>query len=268
MSPSFGRGVMTNHVVDLKNTDCALIIGSNAAENHPITMKWLTKAREERGAKIIHVDPRFTRTSAVADVYAPLRSGTDIPFIGGMIKYILDNELYHRDYVAYYTNASFLVDEGYDFQDGLFSGYDAAKRQYDSSSWNYQKDAAGNPIRDMTLQHPRCVLQLMKKHYERYDIDTVCRVTGCPKDKYMEVLRTFCATGAPNKVGTIMYAMGTTQHTVGSQNVRSYAILQLLLGNIGRPGAEPMPCGERITFKGLRIWPSCSISSPDTSIPR
>ncbi len=236
MSPSFGRGVMTNHVVDLKNTDCALIIGSNAAENHPITMKWLTKAREERGAKIIHVDPRFTRTSAVADVYAPLRSGTDIPFIGGMIKYILDNELYHRDYVAYYTNASFLVDEGYDFQDGLFSGYDAAKRQYDSSSWNYQKDAAGNPIRDMTLQHPRCVLQLMKKHYERYDIDTVCRVTGCPKDKYMEVLRTFCATGAPNKVGTIMYAMGTTQHTVGSQNVRSYAILQLLLGNIGRPG--------------------------------
>ena len=137
---------MTNHVIDLKNTDCALIIGSNAAENHPITMKWLTKAREERGAKIIHVDPRFTRTSAVADIYAPLRSGTDIPFIGGMIKYVLDNELYHRDYVAYYTNASFLVAEGYDFHDGLFSGYDPEKRQYDSSSWITER-CRGNLIR-------------------------------------------------------------------------------------------------------------------------
>lgn len=236
MSPSFGRGVMTNHIIDMKNTDCALIIGSNVAENHPITMKWLLKAREERGAKLIHVDPRFTRTSAVADIYAPLRSGTDIAFIGGMIKYIIDNNLYHKDYVVNYTNAAFLINDGFDFKDGLFSGYDESKKAYDPTTWDYQRDAEGKPIKDPTLTNPRCVFQLLKKHYERYDIDTVCRITGTPKDKYLEVLETFCATGAPDKTGCIIYAMGTTQHTVGSQNVRSYAMVQLLLGNAGRPG--------------------------------
>lgn len=234
LSPSFGRGAMTNHVVDVKNTDVALIIGSNAAENHPIMMKWLIKARLERGAKIIHVDPRFTRTSAVSDIYAPLRSGTDIPFIGGMIKYIIDNKLYHREYVANYTNASFIIRPDYDFHDGLFSGY--ADGKYDVTSWDYEMDAEGKPLKDPTLQHPRCVFQLMKKHYSRYDIDTVCKITGTPKNKYLKVLETYCATGAPNKTGTIMYAMGTTQHTVGTQNVRSYAMVQLLLGNMGRPG--------------------------------
>lgn len=227
---------MTNHVIDLKNTDCALIMGSNAAENHPITMKWLIKAREERGAKIIHVDPRFTRTSARADIYAPLRSGTDIAFLGGMIKYIIEEEKYHKDYVVNYTNASYLIKEEYSFQDGLFSGYDAEKRAYDVSSWDYQYDDAGTPLKDPTLQDPRCVFQLMKEHYKRYDIDTVCQITGTPKNKYLEVLETFCATGAPNKTGTIMYAMGITQHTVGSQNVRAFSIIQMLLGNMGRAG--------------------------------
>lgn len=236
LAPSFGRGVMTNHVVDMKNTDCALIMGSNAAENHPITMKWLLQARDKRGAKIIHVDPRFTRTSARADLHAPLRSGTDIAFLGGMINYIIDNELYHKDYVVNYTNAAFLIKNEFDFKDGLFTGYDKANRKYDTASWDYQVDDNSIPLTDVSLQNPRCVFQLMKKHYERYDIDTVCRITGTPKNKYMEVLKTFCATGAPNKTGTILYAMGITQHTVGSQNIRAFSIVQMLLGNMGRPG--------------------------------
>lgn len=236
MSPSFGRGAMTNSVNDLKNTDCALIMGSNAAENHPITFKWLNKAREERGAKIIHVDPRYTRTSAVSDIWAPLRSGTDIAFMGGIINYILENKLYHEDYVKYYTNAPVLVAEGYDFNDGLFSGYDAENRKYDQKLWDYQYGTDKLPIRDLTLQHPRCVFQLLKKHYSRYDIDTVCKVTGTPKDKYMEVIEAYAASGATNKTACILYAMGTTQHTVGSQNVRAFSVAQLLLGNMGRPG--------------------------------
>jgi len=233
---------MTNHVVDIKNSDCVLIIGGNTAENHPIAMKWALKAREERGAKIIHVDPRFTRTSAVADIYAPLRSGTDIAFIGGMIKYALDNELYSKEYVLNYTNASFIVADTYNFdpETGLFSGYtfDEQKKigQYDQKMWDYKRDEKGMPLKDPTLTDPRCVFQLLKQHYSRYDIDTVCRITGTPKDKYLEVLKTYCATGAVDKVGTILYAMGTTQHSVGSQNCRIYAILQLLLGNVGRPG--------------------------------
>ncbi len=223
-------------MIDLKNADVALIMGSNAAENHPISFKWLLKGKEERGTKIIHVDPRFTRTSARSDLYAKLRSGTDIAFLGGMVKYIIDNELYHKDYVVYYTNAALIVKDDFDFDDGLFSGYDADKRSYDISTWDYQLDAEGKALKDVTLQDPHCVFQLLKKHYDRYDIDTVCAVTGTPKNRYLEVLELFCSTGAPDKTGTIMYAMGITQHTVGSQNVRAFAVVQLLLGNIGRPG--------------------------------
>ncbi len=227
---------MTNHWTDMRNTDCALIIGSNAAENHPMSFKWLMKAKETRGAKIIHVDPRFCRTSARADIYAPLRSGTDIAFIGGMINYIIQNNLYFRDYVVNYTNAPFIIEDGFDFNDGLFSGYDPEKRKYDQSTWKYKTDADGNPLKDMTLEHPRCVFQLLKKHFERYDVDTVCKITGTPKELFLKVTETFAATGVPDKSGTILYAMGTTQHSVGSENVRAYAILQLLLGNIGVPG--------------------------------
>ena len=227
---------MTNHWVDLRNTDCALIMGSNAAENHPMSFKWLMKAKETRGAKIIHVDPRFCRTSARSDLYAPLRSGTDIAFVGGMINYIFENNLYFHDYVANYTNAPFIIDDGFDFKDGLFSGYDPEKRKYDQSTWNYKTDADGNPLKDPTLENPRCVFQLMKKHYERYDVDTVCKTTGTPKDLFLKVAEAYAATGVPDKSGTIMYAMGTTQHSVGSENVRIFAVLQLLLGNIGVPG--------------------------------
>ncbi len=236
LANSFGRGAMTNHFVDFKNTDCALIIGSNAAENHPISFKWLFKAREERGAKIIHVDPRYTRTSAKADIWCPIRPGTDIAFLGGIINYILENDLYWKDYVVNYTNASFIIDEAFEFNDGIFSGYDPTTRKYDPKAWAYKTDESGNVLKDPTLQHPRCVFQLLKKHYSRYDVDTVCKITGAPKQTFIEVAKTFAATGKPDKSGTILYAMGITQHTVGSQNVRALAILQLLLGNIGLPG--------------------------------
>ncbi len=226
---------MTNHWNDLQNTNCALIIGANPAENHPISFRWLTKAKEN-GGKIISVDPRFTRTSSQADVYAALRSGTDIPFIGGMIKYAIENDLIQKEYVGKYTNASFIVKEDYDFNDGLFTGYDEGARTYDKTKWAFETAEDGTPIKDESLQHPRSVFQLMKKHYSRYDVDTVIAVTGTPKQDYLDVCAAFCETGRPDKSGTIMYAMGTTQHTVGSQNVRIYAILQLLLGNIGIPG--------------------------------
>lgn len=226
---------MTNHWSDLQNTDVALIMGGNPAENHPISFRWLTKAKE-RGAKILSVDPRFTRTSSKADVYAQLRSGTDIAFMGGMIKYAMDNELYHKDYVVNYTNASFIVKEDYKFDDGLFSGYDEATRKYDRATWAFETNEDGTPKEDKTLKHPRSVFQIMKKHYERYDVETVTSVTGTSKEDYLKVCETFCSTGQVGKSGTIMYAMGTTQHTVGSQNVRAFGIIQLLLGNIGLPG--------------------------------
>ena len=212
-----------------------MIIGSNAADNHPISFKWVTQAMEN-GAKLINVDPRFTNTSAKADIYAPIRPGTDIAFIGGLINYILENELYNKEYIVEYTDAPFLVDENFDFHDGLFSGYDSETRQYDKSTWRYQNSEFGEYLEDKSLQDPQCVFQLLKKHFSRYDMDIVCAITGMPKDIFLEIARTYCATGATDKAGTIMYAMGATQHTVGTQNVRSYAILQLLLGNIGMAG--------------------------------
>lgn len=226
---------MTNHWSDLQNTDCALIMGGNPAENHPISFRWLTKAKE-KGAKIVSVDPRFTRTSSKADVYASLRSGTDIAFMGGMINYALENNLIHREYVAEYTNASFIVKKDFAFNDGLFSGYDEATRKYDKTKWAFETDEEGNPKKDKTLTHPRSVFQLMRKHFSRYDVDSVIAVTGTPKEDYLKVCETFCSTSKIGKSGTIMYAMGTTQHTVGTQNVRAFGIIQLLLGNIGLPG--------------------------------
>ena len=231
---------MTNHWNDIANSDCILAIGSNCAENHPAAFTHIMKAKE-RGAKLISVDPRFTRTSAVAEIYAPLRSGTDIAFVGGMIKYVLDDMernpgKYNMTYVTEYTNAALLINP--DFKgpadlDGVFSGLDASKRSYDKSTWQYQVDADGIPEKDKTLKHPNCVFQLLKKHFARYDVDKVCKITGTPEDVYLEICNTYAATGKTGKSGTIMYAMGTTQHTYGTQNIRSYAILQLLLGNIG-----------------------------------
>ncbi len=226
---------MTNHWIDFKNSDCILIMGSNAAENHPISFKWVLKA-QEKGGTVIHVDPRYTRTSTKADLYAPLRSGSDIAFLGGLIKYIVENDLIQKEYVLQYTNASFIVSKDFGFKDGLFTGFDEAARKYDKKSWAFEMDENGVPKRDMTLSDPRCVYQIMKKHYERYNVKTVVSVTGTPEDKLMAVYKTYAATGKPEKAGTILYAMGWTQHTVGVQNIRAMSMIQLLLGNMGVAG--------------------------------
>lgn len=226
---------MTNHWMDIINADVILIMGGNPAENHPISFRWVNKA-VEKGATLICVDPRFTRSAAKAHIYAPLRSGTDIAFLGGMIKYILDNELIQKEYVVEYTNASFLVDEKFSFEDGLFSGYDPKGRKYDRSTWKYQVEANGLPKMDKTLQNPHCVYQLLKKHYSRYNLDIVSQITGTPKEDLLKVYKAYTATGKSDKVGTILYAMGWTQHTVGTQNIRTMCIIQLLLGNMGMAG--------------------------------
>ncbi len=226
---------MTNHWIDIKNADAILIIGSNAAEHHPISFKWVLKAKD-KGAVVMHVDPKFSRTSARSDFHVPLRSGTDIAFMGGMINYVLENEKYFKDYVLKYTDAATIVGEGYGFNDGLFTGYDAKTRSYDRSKWAVETDADGVPKRDETLKHPRCVFNLLRQHYSRYTLDTVSSVTGVSKENLLRVYENFSATGTPEKAGTIMYALGWTQHTVGVQNIRSAGILQLLLGNIGVAG--------------------------------
>ena len=226
---------MTNHWIDIKNADCILIMGSNAAENHPISMKYVTQA-QLGGAKMICVDPRVTRTSAKADIYAALRSGTDIAFLGGMIKYILENKLYNEAYVANYTNAPFIVGKAYGFKDGLFSGYDAKNKKYDKKKWAFDMDANGVPKMDRSLKNSRCVFQLLKKHFSRYDLKKVSQITGTPEDALKEIYQTYGASGETGKAATIMYAMGWTQHTTGVQNIRTMAMIQLLLGNMGVAG--------------------------------
>ena len=229
---------MTNHWIDLKNADVILAMGSNPASNHPISMKWIKRA-QEKGGKLICVDPRFTQTAAKADLYAPLRSGTDIAFLGGMINYILEKELFFKEYVINYTNAAFLVSPDYKGPadlDGLFSGYNLEKKNYDKASWSIQKGADGIALKDPTLQDPNCVFQLLKKHYARYTVDKVVSITGTPKDKLLAVYEIYGSTGKPDRVGTECYAMGWTQHTVGTQNIRAMTIIQQLLGNMGMAG--------------------------------
>src|SRR3972149_6691683 len=234
---------MTNHWNDIANADCILAIGCNPAENHPASFTWINKAKDN-GAKLISVDPRFTRTSSKADIYCKIRPGTDIAFVGGMIKHVLDQiearpDQFNMVYITEYTNARFLVRSDYigpaDL-DGVFSGYNANTRAYDKSTWDYERDAQGWPKHDPTLKDPKCVFQVLKRHFARYDVDTVCRITGTPPKDYLATCRAFAATGRPDKAGTILYAMGGTQHTHGVQNIRAYSILQLLLGNMGVAG--------------------------------
>ena len=227
---------MTNHWVDIKNADLVLVMGGNAAEAHPCGFKWVIEAKKDRGAKLVVVDPRFTRSAAVSDYYAPIRAGSDIAFLGGVINYLLANDKIHHDYVKAYTNAAFLIDEGYKFEDGLFSGYNAEKRSYAKDTWKYQLDSQGFAKVDDTLQDPNCVFQLMKKHYARYTPELVSSVTGTPREQFLKVCEYIAETAAPNKTMTICYALGWTQHSVGSQNIRTMAMIQLLLGNMGMAG--------------------------------
>lgn len=236
LAATFGRGAMTNHWRDIRNSDLILINGANPAEAHPVGFQWFMRAKLDRGAKMIHADPRFTRTSAVADMHLPIRTGTDAAYFGGLINHVLQNQKYHEEYVVNYTNASFLVKDGYGFTDGLFSGYDATKRSYDTSTWGYDADSDGFAHRDLTLQDPRSVFQLMKAHYARYTPEMVSRITGIPADRFTAVAEMVAEMGRPDRVMTIVYAVGLTHHTTGSQLIRSASALQLLLGNIGRPG--------------------------------
>src|SRR5712692_3594901 len=245
---------MTNHWRDIRHADVILINGANPAEAHPVGFQWFMKAKLDPtkgpgaggGAKLIHADPRYTRTSAVSDTYLRIRTGTDVAYFGGLINYVLQNNLYHADYVKNYTNASFVVKQGFDFNDGLFSGYNSTSRSYDVSSWGYETE--GTPLdgapgttqakakRDLTLQDPRSVFQLLKKFYSRYTPEMVSSITGIPAAQFLEVAKIVGETGRPDKVMTVVYAVGLTHHTTGGQLIRSGAVLQLLLGNMGRPG--------------------------------
>src|SRR6266571_620396 len=227
---------MTNHWRDIKNSDLILINGANPAEAHPVGFQWFMRAKLDRGAKIIHADPRFTRTSAVADMYLRIRTGTDVAYFGGLINHVLQNNLFHDEYVRNYTNASFIVKEGYSFKDGLFSGYNPDKRSYDISSWSYETGSNGFAKRDLTLKHERSVFQLLKAHYSRYTPDVVSSITRIPVDQFNKITNLVGQMGKPDKVMTIVYAVGLTHHTTGGQLIRSGSVLQLLLGNIGRPG--------------------------------
>jgi len=229
---------MTNHWIDVKNANVVLIMGANPAENHPVAFRWILRAKDN-GGKIICVDPRFTRSASKADIYAPLRPGTDIAFLGGMIRYIIENKLYQEESVRKYTNAGYLVSpefKGPGDAAGLFSGYDPKKKAYDAKSWGYQKDADEKVRKDETLKDPNCVFQLMRKHYSRYTPEMVSSITGTPKDTLLKVYETYGATGKPDRSGTSLYAMGWTQHTVGTQNIRAMSIIQMLLGNMGVAG--------------------------------
>ena len=222
---------MTNHWVDLQNCKTILVEGSNVAENHPMAFKWIRKA-QENGAKIIHVDPRYTRTSAAADVYARIRPGTDAAFQNTMISHIIVNKLYDEDYVVTHTNALYMGDEAFDFKDGVFSGYDEATHSYDTRTWGYQLDAKSYPRIAKSLDDPHCIFSRLKTFVSRYTLEMGERITGIPADQIRQIAEMM----ATNKPGSILYALGMTQHTTGVQGIRSFTILQLLLGNIGKPG--------------------------------
>ena len=260
---------MTNGWIDIKNTDMMLIMGGNPAENHPCGFKWAMEAKRNRNAKLISVDPRFTRTSSTADLFCQIRAGSDIAFLGGVIRYAIENNRIAKDYLINYTNAAFIVKEGFKLpEDGLYSGFDSAKGNYDRTTWSYEGTGSSggqagttghapepkpgavggatppptlppNVAYDLTLQHPRCVFQLLKQQYSRYTPETVERITGIPKEQYLKAVDLFTSVrkdGDMKKVATIIYAVGWTQHTFGTQIIRTAAMLQLLLGNVGRAG--------------------------------
>jgi formate dehydrogenase major subunit len=254
LGTSFGRGGATTAQQDLSNSDAILIMGSSMAENHPVGFQWVMEARE-RGAKIIHVDPRFTRTSAMADIWVPLRAGTDILFLGGLINYVLENNKYFHDYVTHYTNAPVIINDKFqDTEDlgGVFSGFDPESHEYDPATWLYAgseikaadsgathaASSGGHALRgspggghghdrggevgkesqhqqDRTLQNPRCVFQLLKKHFARYTPEMVERYCGIPRNVFLKVAEAFSNASGPDKTAAICYAVGWTQHSKG-----------------------------------------------------
>jgi len=286
LGTSYGRGGATTAQQDLQYSDAILIMGSSMAENHPVGFQWVMEARE-KGAKVIHVDPRYSRTSAMADYWLPLRPGSDIIFLGALISYVLTHEKYFREYVIHYTNASTLLRD--DFRDtedlgGIFSGWNQEEKEYDPKTWIYEgspsKDSGGvfaghskhggghgkdrggeagelgEHKNDPSLQHPRCVFQVLKKHFARYTPELVESSCGIPKEKFLEVAETYTSASGPERTGAICYAVGWTQHSKGPQIIRAAAILQLLLGNTGRPGGGVMALRGHATIQGSTDVPT------------
>jgi len=236
---------MSNGWIDIKNTDMMLIMGGNPAENHPCGFKWPIEAKLHRNAKLIVVDPRFTRTAATADLFLQIRAGADIAFLGGVINYAIQSNRIAHDYLVNFTNAAFIVKEGFKLpEDGLYSGFDASTQVYDKATWNYEGAGQAGQLPptvafDATLQHPRSVFQLLKQQYSRYTPEMVERITGIPRDQFLKAADLFTSVrtdGDMKKVATIIYAVGWTHHTFGTQIIRTAAMLQLLLGNVGRAG--------------------------------
>ncbi len=300
LGTSFGRGAATNYQQDLANSDCVLFMGSNMAEAHPVGFRWPMKAKEQ-GATLIHVDPRYTRMSAMCDVHVGIRAGSDIAFLGGLVNYVLSHDRWFKDYVLNYTNAACIVQGGFrdtEDLDGLFSGYDGDRKTgtYDARAgrWRYscleekeEEEWSGTtpmyrmlrlgmhghsletgsgtyvgkrrestsveeaaPDRDSTLEHPRCVFQILKRHFARYTPEMVSQVCGCAPEELVRVAELLCANSGPERTSAVVYALGWTQHTTGVQMIRTAGILQLLLGNMGRPGGGIMAMRGHSTIQG------------------
>jgi formate dehydrogenase major subunit len=295
----------------MKNADSVLIMGSNMAECHPVAFRWVmqAKTRPANPATVIHADPRFTRTSAMADIYAPVRAGSDIVFLGALIHYVLEQhaplfekmaqagdlslltprEKFFHDYLVHYTNAATLITE--DFKDteelaGFFSGFDEKTKKYDTSKWRYQREApkessAPPPVsgkesfgdivkklvtpaakEDPTLQHERCVFQILRRHYQRYTPELVEQVCGTPRETFLKVAETVLNNAGPDRTSAICYAVGWTQHTTGVQMIRTAAVLQLVLGNIGRPGGGILALRGHASIQGSTDIPTLYHSLP------
>jgi formate dehydrogenase major subunit len=283
LGTSFGRGGATDYQQDLMNSDCIVVMGSNMAENHPVGFQWVLEARE-RGAEVIHVDPRFTRTSAMATKFVGIRAGTDIAFLGGIVNYILEHDAWFDDYVRTYTNAPVIIDERYvdaEDADGIFSGWDPEKRKYSNETWQYagmeakasaeqppkgeQSGHGGHgsglshgepPEEDKTLQHPNCVLQILKRHYKRYTPEFVAETCGCSTEDFLYVARKLCENSGRERTSAFAYAVGWTQHTFGVQLIRAACVIQLLLGNIGRPGGGIMALRGHASIQGSTDIPT------------
>ena len=242
---------MTNTWQDIKNADVVVVMGGNAAEAHPCGFKWVIEAKIEHGAKLVVIDPRFTRTASVADVYIPIRPGTDIAFLNGLIRYLIEKDKLQHEYVRAYSNAGLIVKEGFGFEDGLFTGYDEETRSYDKSSWDYERDDQGFAKVDDTWANPRCVINLLKKHVDRYTPEMVSRICGTPQDKFLQACELFASCSTPDRALTSLFALGWTQHSVGSQNIRTMAMIQLLLGNIGVLGGGMNALRGHSNIQGL-----------------
>ena len=267
---------------DLANSDVCVIMGSNMAENHPIAFRFVVEA-QRRGAKVIHVDPRFTRTSALADLYAPIRSGSDIAFLGGIIRHLIEGDLWFKEFALAYTNIAHIIDEGYvdsEDGDGVFSGFDPTTGSYSEESWQYegktvpssiaehrvqsQEQHSGEPSgmakspppQDKTLQHPHCVYQILKRHYARYTPEFVEEVTGCPRETFLRVADLLATNSGREKTGSFCYAVGWTHHSVGVQIIRACSIIQGMLGNIGRPGGGIMALRGHVSIQGSTDIPT------------